>query len=853
MGIIDRLSSVLRPKRSAANPDAALRSFRLQYLSFKDLLHSNAELGSIMADISEKIQGTALFGMSEIRAMATRAVFHTMRMVTALNEISANNYPQFPQIVDDIHARIAAILDSRSTPHNAVLTIPLSLVDKSHIDMVGGKCANLGELRNKAGIITPNGFAITTFTCTSFLNISEVRDEILKCLRDARPEEPATVTAVALKISEIIHAVHVPPAIMDALRDAWDDSFPSPSSVRAALRSSAVGEDGILSFAGQYRTVLGVTRSNLERSFREVLASLFSPRAITYRLHHGIPFEQCLMGMACIEMVDAKSSGIIFSRHPVKPFSDEIVLNSIWGLGAYAVDGIIEPDTWCISPGPPPRVVQQTVADKAVRLVADDCGKHEEAVPDELRRSPSLTEEQALMLADIALHLERHYRHPQDIEWAVNQDGEIVILQSRPMRLPTAANASLASPVIPADIEPLLTNADIACAGVAAGKVFHAAQLTDLADFPDGGVLVAPHSLPNYAMIMGRARAIVTEAGSITGHMASLAREFGIPTLLNAKLATLLLAHGRTVTVDALTGRVYAGEIEEVLASYSPRRFTIAESPVHAALRQVADQIIPLHLLDPKSPLFRPESCTTLHDVMRFVHERCYTEMFRISDRASDAGAVSRQLKAKLPIDLHVIDLGGGLDHVDGPYIFPDQIRSFPLNALLAGMLRPDVHVRGPRPVDMGGFFSVMSQHLLEPPNVQAERFGERSYCIVSDKYLNFSSRVGYHYSVVDAYCDQNMTKNYITFQFKGGAADEIRRGRRVRCIALILERLGFTTEVRGDMTQARFQKYPMDETATRLDQLGRLLVVTRQMDMLMTSDAAVTLMAENFMAGRYH
>ena len=95
MGIIDRLSSVLRPKRSAANPDAALRSFRLQYLSFKDLLHSNAELGSIMSDISEKIQGTALFGMSEIRAMATRAVFHTMRMVTALNEISANNYPQF--------------------------------------------------------------------------------------------------------------------------------------------------------------------------------------------------------------------------------------------------------------------------------------------------------------------------------------------------------------------------------------------------------------------------------------------------------------------------------------------------------------------------------------------------------------------------------------------------------------------------------------------------------------------------------------------------------------------------------------------------------------------------------------
>ena len=238
---------------------------------------------------------------------------------------------------------------------------------------------------------------------------------------------------------------------------------------------------------------------------------------------------------------------------------------------------------------------------------------------------------------------------------------------------------------------------------------------------------------------------------------------------------------------------------------------------------------------------------------MRFVHELCYTEMFRISDRASDAGSVSCQLKAKLPIDLHLIDLGGGLKDADGPYVYPEQITSAPLAALLSGMLRPEVHVRGPRPIDVGGFLSVMSQHLLEPPTVQAQRFGERSYGIISDKYLNFSSRVGYHYSVIDAYCGETVSKNYITFQFKGGAADEIRRERRVRCIAEILGRLGFVTDVRGDMTQARFQKYAPEEIRDRLDQLGRLLIVTRQMDMLMTSEASVKTMADNFMAGDYH
>jgi pyruvate, water dikinase len=246
---------------------------------------------------------------------------------------------------------------------------------------------------------------------------------------------------------------------------------------------------------------------------------------------------------------------------------------------------------------------------------------------------------------------------------------------------------------------------------------------------------------------MNRAQAIVTEAGSITGHMASLAREFNVPTLLNAKghnrIAWLIKPHRGRHHWAGLR-RYRAGAHESFKSAQHPhRRHT---RPRHAAPGGRPDH--PLHLLDPKSPLFRPESCTTLHDVMRFVHELCYTEMFRISDRASDAGSISCQLKAKLPIDLHLIDLGGGMKDADGPYVYPEQIVFEPLKALLAGMMRPEVHVRGPRPVDVGGFLSVMSQHMLEPPTVQAQRFGERSYGIISDKYLNFSSRVGYHYSV---------------------------------------------------------------------------------------------------------
>lgn len=852
MGLGDWLDGILAKKKTKQEHEGVLRSFRVQYTQFKDLLLSNAELGSLMAEIDEKLRGTSLFGISEIRALATRSVFHTMRMVTALNVISGNRYANLPDMVEHINTRITGILDSKPQQPVSEYTFPLSAVDKTQVDIVGGKCANLGEMRNHANIPTPPGFAITTGAYNRFLQSEGLRDEILKLLREAQPDAPATVVAVSESIFRTIDQVSVPRDIMDALLHAWDTTFPEPEMARAALRSSAISEDGVLSFSGQYRTILGVTRSTLESAFREVLASLFSPRAITYRIHHGVSFDQCAMGMACIEMVDAESSGIIFSRHPVNPLSDEMVLNAIWGLGAYAVDGIIEPDTWNIRPGSPPVITTTYVADKSVRLVSDATGKHEEPVPEEFRRKPCIDTEHVLELARIAATLEAHYHHPQDIEWALDKNGRIMILQSRPMRLASVHHGGLSHGAIDG-AELLVEGADIACSGIGTGQAVLADSLSSLSDFPENGILIAHHSLPNYVLVMNRAQAIVTEAGSITGHMASLAREFNVPTLLNAKQATTRIASGQTVTVDAITGRIYNGVVEELMSFKSSRHFAIADSPVHAILRQVADQIIPLHLLDPKSPLFKPESCTTLHDVMRFVHELCYTEMFRISDRASDAGTISSQLKAKLPVDLHLIDLGGGLKDVDGPYVYPEQIVSEPLSALLAGMMHPEVHVRGPRPVNMSGFLSVMSQHMLEPPTVQAQRFGERSYGIISDKYLNFSSRVGYHYSVVDAYCGDTVSKNYITFQFKGGAADEIRRERRVRCIAEILRRLGFTTDVRGDMTQARFQKFSREETSERLNQLGRLLIVTRQMDMLMTSESAVTVMADKFMVGDYH
>lgn len=278
------------------------------------------------------------------------------------------------------------------------------------------------------------------------------------------------------------------------------------------------------------------------------------------------------------------------------------------------------------------------------------------------------------------------------------------------------------------------------------------------------------------------------------------------------------------------------------------------DTPVYRTLQHVADLIIPLNLVDPKAPDFDPEHCQSLHDLGRLVHELSYTEMFKISDLVSGKEGYATKLEAPVPLDLYLIDLGGGLTETESQLhkATPAQIVSVPFTALLKGMLHQDVRALEPRPIQFTGLLSVMREQMLATPNVE-ERFGDRSYAIISDKYLNFSSRVGYHYSVLDAYCGQTVNKNYITFSFQGGAADDIRRQRRARAIALVLMGLDFSVEVKGDRVDARLQKYPCSDIQEKLDLIGRLLIFTRQMDMLMTTEASIESVANNFLQGNYH
>ncbi|MCX5893364.1 MAG: phosphoenolpyruvate synthase, partial [Deltaproteobacteria bacterium] len=264
----------------------------------------------------------------------------------------------------------------------------------------------------------------------------------------------------------------------------------------------------------------------------------------------------------------------------------------------------------------------------------------------------------------------------------------------------------------------------------------------------------------------------------------------------------------------------------------------------------VLELITPLTLVDRRSPGFRPENCRTYRDIIRFAHEKAIQVMFSLMDEVAQGRVPALKLlklKTDLPLNLHLVDLGDGLAGYDTP-VPPEKIISLPMRALWRGISHPGITWAGPVPVDVGGFLQVLGQSAIRPP----EQFWDKTYAIVGANYVNYACRLGYHFQSVDSYLGEVPANNYIHFTFKGGAADDVRRIRRIRLIATILEHLGFDMEIHGDIIRARFRRRPAAETEERLDLLGRLMAYVRQMDMLMCDDSIPEILAQRFLSGHY-
>ncbi|MBW2067629.1 MAG: phosphoenolpyruvate synthase [Deltaproteobacteria bacterium] len=835
------------------------RRLREKYSNFLELLSSNVELADIISDISETLRSQKLFGMSYVRSRATLAMSHAFRMIRALNEMSDNRYIELYDVFETIKNAIEKVITLRPFSLPETLVFPLSHVDLTMDDWVGGKSAHLGEIASRLKLPIPDGFAVSIRAFHIFFEKNDLKAEISRLKQLTNFNDLSALQSLSEQIQALIMRSAVPDEVANALLAAFDEMARAKKvqSFTVAVRSSAIGEDSEVSFAGQYVSLLNIPREKIVDAYKIVVASLYTPRALAYRFYKGIPDEDVAMGVLCLEMIDSVASGVLYTQDPTNPASDRIIISAVWGLGPYAVEGRIQPDRYIVTRTAPLTIAKTLVSEKPVQLVRNPAGGLAELpVCAEKIKASCLNPDQIITLAEYGLHLESHFGCPQDVEWALGPDGRLLILQSRPLQsLNIDRDDVIETPELQG-LEPVALGGETACPGTGAGRAFIIESEDDLGKFPEGSVLIARHSSPQFAVLMNKASAIVCEYGSVTGHMASIAREFGIPTILGVPGITEKLENGMEVTVDATKKKIFPGIVKEILQKKKRPIITTSESPVYNVLSRVSKFILPLNLINPRDASFSTENCRTIHDIMRFVHEKSYEEMFTLGDTLSKEVRFALHVRAPLPIDLYIIDLGGGLTKEDlfleRDFVEIDEIVNPPLRAILAGMTDERVRQTEPRPVDFRGFLSVMTEQMLSPPKLGAERFGDRSYAMISDKYLNFSSRVGYHYSLLDAYCGRTVHKNYVTFSFMGGAADDVRRHRRARCIGIILKELGFLVNIKGDQVVGRIVKYEASYLLECLRQIGLMLEYTRQMDMLMSTDKSAEFFARRFLKQDY-
>lgn len=763
-------------------------------------------------------------------------------MVKGLVAMTGGRYQSLIQRFEEIDRDLSQeVLKTRPIEFGPLVMWP-SPGTPMHPEEVGPKAARLSGLVGAPRFTVPPFFVVSIYGYRAFIEASGLQDLINELVWDSDLSNPEAIELFAHEVQEAVLATEVPPVLASALLQAHSAlTAQGASPWGVAVRSSAVVEDTESSFAGQFESVLNVDRDGLLEAFKQVIASKYRPAAVQYALARGFLDQDVAMPVLVMAMVQPAASGVAYSRDPQG--SVAAVVTAVHGLAQPIVEGRVVPDRYTVVPGSAPAVIEAVRGDGSPALRCEaGRGLVEEAAGDGLALEP----ETVVEVARLAWALELHFGSPQDVEWVLDEGGALLVVQSRPLALAGGKVVSRSAAVV--EGYPLLvSDGQRAAGGVACGRVVHWHGPRGRAEPPDSAVLVVPTTSPALAGVIGRVAAVVAAAGSPTGHMATVAREFGVPCVVGVANALTLLPDGEDVTVDGFTGRVYRGRVRELLEGESRAPATRARDPVRESFSRLIDKVAPLTLTDPDSPSFRPAACRTLHDVARFVHQRAMAEMFTAETLAARERRQLHRLVWQRPMDLRVLDLGGGLDARAGRTATPEEVLSVPLLALLQGMGDPHLSWSGPVGFDLKGFMSVVVRSAADD-----QRFGEPSFALCARDYAHLSSRLAYHFATVDSVCGKLVNENYARLLFHGGAAVAERRERRARFLAKVLHHHGFNVSLVGDRVDAILAKRPAPVIEEALVMLGRLMVAARHLDMVMESAATADSFARSFVSGDY-
>lgn len=469
------------------------------------------------------------------------------------------------------------------------------------IPRVGGKNASLGEMIRELGprgVDIPGGFATTAAAYREFLAEGSLENEIRKILAGLDPKNLEALARDGARIRDLLLQQALPEGLSVELREAYrklGEIYGENPDV--AVRSSATAEDlPEASFAGQQETFLNIRgEAALLEACKKCFASLFTNRAISYRAEHGFDHMQVALSIGVQKMVraDLGCSGVLFTLDTESGFREVVLINGAYGLGENVVQGVVDPDEFLVFKPTLRRgfrpILQRRLGSKEIRMVYNTRGGTKETrnvpVPAAERARFCLSDEEILQLARWGMLVEEHYSakagkdRPMDLEWAKDgESGRLFILQARPETIHGGrARRSWKSYRLLERTKPLLEGKAVGVKiGQGPARILRDAK--EMTGFPEGGVLVAPMTDPDWVPLMKKAAAVVTERGGRTCHAAIVSRELGVPAIVGADGATSRLTDGQEITVSCAegeVGRVYPGllryETEEIALEKIPR------------------------------------------------------------------------------------------------------------------------------------------------------------------------------------------------------------------------------------------------------------------------------------------
>jgi len=425
------------------------------------------------------------------------------------------------------------------------------------VNIVGGKGANLGEMYS-LGIPVPNGFVVTANTYFDFIEKNKLKPQIKNILSITNVDHPDELQSASKKIRSLIKKAPFTHDISIQIMTAYKKlgSFGGLVDMPVAVRSSATAEDSLdASFAGQQDTYLNVIgESNVLHRVRDCWASLFTPRSIFYRVKKKYDHFKVGVAVPIQKMVQSEISGIMFTANPVSNNKNEIIIEVIWGLGEYIVQGVITPDQFIIDKSNW-TIKQKNNVSQDRQLVKNQNETHEIDVPKYKQNKIKIDDTIALKIAKIGQKLHNHYGKAQDIEFAIEK-GKFYVVQTRPIT--TLQNA--ATKKFEITDTPILTG-EAASPGFASGPAILIKNQTEINRVKDGQILVITMTTPDFVPAMKKVAGIITDKGGQTSHAAIVSRELGTPCVVGTKTATKDIKEGDIVTIDGSTGRVWSGNL----------------------------------------------------------------------------------------------------------------------------------------------------------------------------------------------------------------------------------------------------------------------------------------------------